>query len=122
MGEMETEKKRDIHERIYRFVIDTLLFIRKIPKTSENLIIINQLARSVTSIGANDQEADGAHAKKDFISKYSIVRKEAKESVYWLRVLSDLNPRFSAEGQKLAAEGIEIAKIISSIIYKTSKK
>lgn len=72
-------------------------------------------------MGANDQEADGANTKKDFISKYSIVRKETKETIYWLRILSDLNPRLKAEGLELMQEGLEIARIVSAIIYKTSK-
>ncbi|MBI2195501.1 MAG: four helix bundle protein [Candidatus Levybacteria bacterium] len=115
-------KPQDIHERIYQFVIATLKYIRKLPKTQENFIIINQLARSATSMGANDQEADGTHTKKDFISKYAIVRKETKESAYWLRALADLNPRYLAEGTKLREEAIEIAKIVSTIIYKTTNK
>ena len=113
---------RDIHERIYQFVISVLKYIRKLPKTSENLIIINQLTRSATSMGANDQEADGTHTKKDFISKYSIVRKETKESAYWLRALADLNSHYSKEGLELRNEAIEIAKIVSTIIFKTSNK
>jgi four helix bundle protein len=116
------EKPKDIHERIYQFVIAVLKYIRKLPKSSENLIIFNQLTRSVTSMGANDQEADGTHTKKDFISKYAIVRKETKESAYWLRALMDLNPQYSKEGISLREEAIEIAKIISTIIYKTSNK
>ncbi|MBI4091780.1 MAG: four helix bundle protein [Candidatus Levybacteria bacterium] len=119
---MKDEKVRDIHERIYQFVIAVLKYIRKLPKTPENLIIIGQLARSATSMGANDQEADGTHTKRDFISKYTIVRKETKESAYWLRALSDLNPNFAEEGLRLMGEAIEIAKIVSTIIYKTSNK
>lgn len=119
---MLNEKRRDIHERIYKFVLAVIQFIRKIPNTPENLIIIGQLAKSSTSMGANDQEADGTNTKRDFISKYSIVRKETKESAYWLRMLSDLNPKFSDEGEALMEEAIEIAKIVSTIIYKTSNK
>ena len=116
------EKPKDIHERIYQFVIEVLKFIRSLSKNSENLIIISQLTRSVTSMGANDQEADGTHTKKDFVSKYAIVRKETKESGYWLRALSDLNPQFSKKSLELREEAIEIAKIVSTIIYKTSSK
>lgn len=119
---MNENKIKDIHERIYQFVISVLKFIRKLPKTAENLIIIGQLTRSATSMGANDQEADGTNTKKDFISKYAIVRKETKESAYWLRALSDLNPNFAEEGLYLREEAIEIAKIVSTIIYKTSNK
>lgn len=116
------KKPKDIHERIYEFVIAVLKYIRKLPKNGENLIIINQLARSVTSMGANDQEADGTNTKKDFVSKYAIVRKETKESSYWLRALADLNSNYSREGLYLRDEAIEIAKIVSTIIYKTSSK
>ena len=122
MSNIQMVKTRDIHERIYEFVIAVLKYIRKFLKTEENLILINQLARSVTSIGANDQEADGTNTRKDFVSKYAIVRKETKESAYWLRALADLNPRYSAEGLELKNEAIEIAKIVSTIIYKTSSK
>ncbi|MEK7533831.1 MAG: hypothetical protein AAB600_00700 [Patescibacteria group bacterium] len=52
------EKSYDIHERIFNFVISVIEFLNKIPKTSTNLIFIGQCTRSVTSMGANDQEAD----------------------------------------------------------------
>ena len=76
----------DIHERIFQFVIAVLKDIRVVNKTNENQIILNQLIRSVTSVGANDQEADGVSTKRDFIHCYTIVRKELKESRYWLRL------------------------------------
>src|SRR5258708_37330291 len=82
---------RDIHERIYKFVIRVLNLIKYIPKTSENIVLIGQITRSATSMGANDQEADGAINRKDFVAKYSIVRKEGKEINYWLKIISDTN-------------------------------
>ena len=48
----------DIHERIFEFVIVTIKFLNKLPKTPTNLIFINQCTRSITSMGANDQEAE----------------------------------------------------------------
>ena len=41
--------------------------------------------RSGTSIGANVEEAQGAQSKRDFITKYSIAHKEARETRYWLQ-------------------------------------
>lgn len=114
------EKPQDIHERIYKFVVDVLSFIKTLPKTPQNLIITNQILRSVTSMGANDQEADGTDSRKDFISKYCIVRKEGKETNYWLRLIEDTNK--ITNGFKLnylKQEGKEIVKIVSSIILKT---
>jgi four helix bundle protein len=62
-------KPKDIHERIYQFVVQVLSYTKLLPKTPQNLILINQITRSVTSMGANDQEADGTDSRKDFYCK-----------------------------------------------------
>lgn len=116
------EKIKDIHERIYQFVIRVIKLTKSLPRNSENLILINQIIRSATSMGANDQEADGTDSRKDFISKYSIVRKEGKETNYWLRLISDTNPDFKKRMGGLIQENKEIVMIVSTIILKTKKK
>ncbi len=116
------EKILDIHERIYQFVIRVIKLVRQLPKTPENIIIIAQITKSATSMGANDQEADGTDSKKDFIAKYAIVRKEGKETSYWLRIISDTNPTFKLRMIDLMQESKEIVKIVSSIILNSKKK
>lgn len=114
---MGNEKIYDIHERIYKWVIDVIRYTNKLPKTQQNLVIIPQIIASVTSVGANDQEADASDSKKDFIAKYVIARKECKESVYWLRVLKDINSsEFIKEAELLILEGKEIGYIVSTIM------
>lgn len=82
--------EKDIHIRIKKFVVDCFIgIVRKIPKTPENTPIIKQISASLTSIGANDQEADAADSVRDFIAKYNIVRKETKETKYWLTIISE---------------------------------
>lgn len=115
-------KIRDIHERIYQFVIRVIKLTKVIPLNPQNLVLINQLIRSATSMGANDQEADGTDSKKDFIAKYAIVRKEAKETNYWLRLVADTNPQLKARMDDLMQEGKEIAKIVNSIIFSAKSK
>lgn len=112
---------QDIHERIFRYVLRVIKFNDKLNKTTTNLILINQVIRSATSIGANDQEADGAVSKKEFIHKYGIVRRESKETVYWLRLIQELNPFLKEECLGLINEGVEIVAIVSSIISNTKK-
>lgn len=111
----------DIHERVYQFVIRGLKIIPFIPKTPQNIILINQFSRSITSIGANDQEADGTMTKKDFIAKYAIVRKESKETYYWLRLISDINPSLKSRMLSMLQENEEIIRIVSTIISNTNK-
>lgn len=119
---METKRKFDIHDRIFKFVIEVLKLIKHIPPTVENKIIINQLVRSLTSTGANDQEADGVSSRKDFLHCYTIVRKELKETKYWMSILSELDSKLKIKFLNSIQENEELIKIVSSIISKTAVK
>lgn len=112
---MNTDK--DIHARIYKFVLNCFRnVIQKIPRRYENIPIIEQLASSLTSIGANDREADAAGSRKDFIAKYMIVRKEANETIFWLSLVGDLGLIQRNIINIYLPEGQEIMNIVSSII------
>ena len=50
--------------------------------------IVNQLERSATSIGANIHEANYAHSRADFKTKFEIALKECYETEYWLEILT----------------------------------
>ena len=54
-------------------------------------VLINQLLRSATSVGANLHEAQYAQGTKDFISKLEIAQKECYETEYWLELLFETN-------------------------------
>lgn len=114
-----SNKQIDTHERIYNFVLRVLKLLASLPKTSINLIIIDQCGRSVSSVGANDQEADACESRRDFIAKYSIVKKEVKETNYWIRLTGDINPELKDRIISLQHEGKEILLIVSSIIKKS---
>ena len=60
------DKQYDIHDRIFNFVIRGLKVVRYLPKTVEAKIIIDQYIRALTSVGANDNEADGVSSKRRF--------------------------------------------------------
>jgi len=117
----QNKPKYDIHERIYDFIIRIIKLVNSLPKTDSNSIIIQQLLRCATSIGANDQEADGASSRKDFIHCYTVVRKETKETNFWLKLIADTNPAIKLKMDLIMKEGQEIALIISSIINKARK-
>lgn len=77
-------------------------------------VLLNQLLRSGTSIGANLSEAVCAYSKNDFHSKISISLKECSETRYWLRLLYKSNylPKESFENLYKKAE--EIFKILTA--------
>mgnify|MGYP001615960465 CR=1 FL=1 len=112
--------RKDLHERIFRWVISCLKLIRSIPRDVISIVIIQQLAKSCTSVGANDQEATTSSSDKDFISKYQIAKKELSESIYLLKILQDLYPSLDVKIQ--LGEAIELLKIVSKIILNVKQR
>lgn len=82
---MKDNKPEDISERVFKFAIRVLQLTVKLSKNQINFPLINQIVRSATSIGANIEEAKGAHTKADFGYCMNIAKKEARETMYWLR-------------------------------------
>ena len=58
----------------------------KLKESKNGNILLNQLLRSGTSIGANIYEGNYASSKADFINKFQIALKECYETEYWLRL------------------------------------
>lgn len=113
-------KADQLEKRLLEFSSDVLDFVKSLPKTQENRIYGNQILRSSSSIGANFAEATCAHTRKDFIHDINKSRKEARETIYWLKLLYKANSDFRKKIESLANEGKEIFKIFSSAV-KTAK-
>lgn len=116
-----SQYKYNIYPRIFKFIIEVIKLSRLALKNEENKIIISQMLRSVTSVGANANEADGVSTKKDFIHCFTVVRKEGKETIYWLLLLSELNLQLKEKISDLIREGNEIVSIVSKIISNSRK-
>ena len=109
----------DLEERTFRFAKAVRLFVKALPRTLINIEDGKQLIRSSGSVGANYREANEALSKKDFLLRIKISRKEAKESIYWLRLIHETNILPNAEeARRLIQEAEELKKILSSIAEK----
>ena len=53
-------------------------------------VLVKQIVRSATSIGANIHEANYASSKADFINKFHIALKECAETEYWIEMLESI--------------------------------
>lgn len=110
----------DLEERTFQFAKNVRIFLKTLSSTMANIEDGKQLIRSSGSIGANYREANEALSKKDFLMRVKISRKEAKESIYWLRLIYETNNlRNSAEAKSLLQEADELKKILSSIVEKS---
>jgi len=86
--EKRCEIKSDLPGRTFEFakrVVFLCRFLEK--KAGASRTLANHLLRCGTSIGANVEEGQASQSEADFISKYSIACKEARETHYWLRLL-----------------------------------
>ena len=81
--------------------------------------LANQLLRSGTSIGANVEEGQASQSKADFISKYSIACKEARETHYWLRLLASTELVSADRLVPLTDEANKLISILTTIIKKS---
>ena len=110
--------KYDLEERTFLFARDCRNYIKSLKSTISNIEDGKQLIRSSGSVGANYIEANEKLGDKDFLFRLKISRKEAKESLYWLRLLKTQNNDDSVD--ILIQESIELRKILSAIINKSS--
>lgn len=84
-------------------------------------VLVNQILRAGTSVGANVHEAQYAQGTKDFISKFEIALKECNETDYWLELLYETNSMQEADYLSLKAAITELRRMLVSSV-KTLKE
>lgn len=116
---METrDAKYDLEERIFKFALAIRACISSSKWTREQWTDIDQVLRSSGSIAANYIEANNAVSKPDFILRIRIAKKEASESMLWLRLLEATSQDDSIKTalHSLFQEADELTRIIATIL------
>lgn len=73
----KSQKVYNLEELTAVFGENILVFVRILHADPINTVLIKQIVRSATSIGANYMEADTAESKKDFRHKIALCKKES---------------------------------------------
>ena len=81
-----------------------------------------QLLKAGTSVGANVEEAQAGQSRADFISKYAIALKEARETRYWLRLISEAELIDENAVGALIRESGELSRILGSITSRARRR
>lgn len=105
----------DLEERTSRFGEQIILFAKKIPWGPVNNRLIDQLVGAATSVGANYCEADDGVSRADFKHRISICRKEARETKFFLRMVSTAEPSLKPIARELWKEANSLHLIFSKI-------
>ena len=105
-----------VKDKSYAFAVRVVNACRHLANEKKEFVLSKQLLRSGTSIGANVEESIGGQSSKDFLSKLSIAYKEARETHYWIRLLTDTEYLTPSQSESLLQDCDELLKIIGSII------
>ena len=101
-----------INDRALAFALQVIELVKYLNGMQHEFVLAKQILRSGTSIGANLEEGYGAQSDADFVAKFSIAYKEARETAYWLKLLRGPANVMT----ELEVELNEITRIIAKIL------
>ena len=109
-------QKRDIEQRTFALAARIIKLVNAIPRSVAGNALGRQIVRSGTSVGANVEEAQGSQSKKDFIRRMNIARAEARETLYWLRLIKETELLPGNRLGELVQEADEPVRILTTIV------
>ncbi|MBK7939351.1 MAG: four helix bundle protein [Lewinellaceae bacterium] len=109
------EFNEGFRERTKKFAVEVINYCGKLPSTPSVKVILYQLCKSSTSVGANFRAFCRGRSKNEKYAKICIMVEEADESLYWLELISDSGKDASEKLLWLTQESTEILKIVAKI-------
>ena len=111
-----------LQEKSFTFAVRIVKLYKFLCEEQKEYTLSKQILKSGTSIGANIEEGIAGQSDKDFLSKFSISYKEARETVYWLKLLFATDYLTKEQADSLIFDAEELCKILSKIIITTKNK
>ena len=120
----ENGRTWDIQERSFEYALRAIKLFRVTIGRGDaaDRVLGKQFLRSATSVGANIEEAKSGESRADFIHKYGIAQKEARESLYWLRLIAKSSGISPKQFEPLLQETNELISIITTIAQFKSRR
>ena len=111
-----------IQEKSFAFAIRIVKLYRYLCEEKKEFVLSKQVLRSGTSIGANIEESIGGQSDKDFYTKVTIAYKEARETIYWMKLLAATGYLDPEQTDSLLSDAEEICKILGKIQITLKKR
>jgi len=118
-AKLDVAENKDIQERTLRFAVRILKLVRSLPPDPAGSAIARQLARSGTAVGANIEEAQGSHSRKEFVRRMNIARSEARETLYWLPLVAETGVLAPDRLREIMTEADELVRILTTIVKRS---
>ena len=120
---MTSEPRRDLPERTFQFALRIVTLCQSLDtRAGVARVLARQLLRSGTSVGANVEEGHAAQTEADFLTKHSIACKEARETHYWLRLLSATEVLPAERLRDLTQECNELVAILTASVKRLKER
>ena len=119
---MGTDSARDIRNRAFLFGCHVAKLSLSFASRPGFRCVADQLFTSGTAIGANLEEAKAGSSRREFIRYVEIALREARESLYWLRLCHALSMGPATEVQSLQFEADQIIRILTAITINTKRR
>jgi four helix bundle protein len=111
--------KRDIEDRTFHFAVRVLRLVAALPNDRVADVVGRQLGRCGASVGANVEEAQGSHSRAEFVRRMNIARSEAREALYWLRLLAESGYVKRERLRDIIAEADALVRILVTIVKRS---
>ncbi|MFH7016996.1 four helix bundle protein [Flavobacterium sp. FlaQc-47] len=109
-------KENVIQNKSFLFAVRIINLYKHLTTVKKEFVLSKQILRCGTSIGANIEESIGGRSDKEFLFKLEISYKEARETIYWLKLLKATDYISVIEFESIHSEAEEICKILAKII------
>ena len=113
---------KDLKNRTKQFTIGIFNFAESLDYSIVKKVVVNQITKSGSSVGANYRSACRGRSDAEFLSKMNIVLEEADETLFWLEIIEEMNWKNNDELQRLLKEANELIAIFVTIIKNTKNR
>ncbi len=114
--------KSEFLDRVESFADRVLDVAEAVDRKPVGRVLVNQLVRSGTSVGANAFEASEAMSRADFVRALGISIRELAETRYWLRLIGRRNWVPAKRLASLELESVELTRILGTMIANTRRR
>lgn len=110
--------KEVLKERTMVFALGVLELVDGLPVSQKSRVVVFQLAKAATSVGANYRAACRARSKAEYIAKLQIVLEESDESHFWLQLIIRSALLTTPAAHALCNEADQLTAIFNSTLYR----
>jgi four helix bundle protein len=119
---MSTDAARDIRERSFKFGCEMARLALSLAPVPGVRCLVDQLLKAGTAVGAKLEEAKAGSSRREFVRCIDIALREARESLYWLRICAAIGLGPVERLRDLQSEADQLIRILTAIAVNTKRR